>query len=143
MLPIPLYDTDQEHYCNTVNRYQSSALAIPSNVPEDRVREAVLALQALGFYNGDVIRAYYLQTLQLQALVSDEDAEMLDIVYNNRFYDIGAIFGWGGSTNLENIYQSLIGDTSSNKLISLWESAKPSIESAMEKTLEAYNNSTN
>ena len=144
VLPIPKYNESQENYCNTVNRYQSSALAIPSNVPNARVPDVVFAMQALGFYNSDVIRAYYQTTLQLQAVTSDDDAEMLDLVYNNRFYDIGAIFGWGaGSGSLINLYGSVIADSASNTLASRWDSAESSVVSAMNQTLEAYNSYNN
>ncbi len=140
VLPIPKLESAQEHYCNTVNRYQSSALAIPSSVSSSRVPEVVFAIQALGFYNSDVIRAYYRTTLQLQAMDTSDDAEMLDIVYNNRFYDIGAIFGWGtGANSLESIYGTVIADSASNTLASRWDSAEDSIVNDMEETLKAYN----
>jgi len=93
------------------------------------------ALQALGFYNAEVIRAYYQTTLQLQAVQSDDDAEMLDIVYNNRFYDIGAIYGWGG---VEGIYGA-VSSSPTNTLVSKWESMESAVQTAMEEAIEAYN----
>ncbi len=139
VLPIPKYEPSQDNYCNTVNRYQSSALAVPSNVGSARAKEVAFALEALGFHNSEVIRAYYRQTLQLQAVTSDDDADMLDIIYNHRFYDLGAIFGWGaGSNSLINIYGSVIADSAANTLISRWESAESAVLSAMDETLEAY-----
>ena len=139
VLPIPKFEPEQENYCNTVNRYQSSALAVPSNVGSERAKQIAFALDALGFYNSDVIRAYYQQTLQLQAVTTDDDADMLDIIYNNRFYDLGAIFGWGeGGNSLINIYGSVIADSASNTLISRWDAAESAVISAMNETLEAY-----
>lgn len=138
VLPIPKYDTAQENYCNTVNRYHSSAIAIPKTVTGSRFDDVVFALQALGFYNSDVIRAYYQTTLQLQAVTTDNDADMLDIVYNNRFYDIGAIYGWGtGSQTLINLYGAVIND-STNTLVSRWEAMQSAVEDSMQKTIDAY-----
>ncbi len=138
VLPIPKYDTEQEKYCNTVNRYHSSALAIPKTVTGDRFDDVAFALQALGFHNSDVIRAYYQTTLQLQAVTTDNDADMLDIVYNNRFYDIGAIYGWGtGSQTLINLYGAVISD-STNTLASRWEAMQSAVEESMKATLDAY-----
>ena len=97
-------------------------------------------MQALGFYNAEVIRAYYQTTLQLQAITADDDAEMLDIVYNNRFYDIGAIFTWG---SLLNLYGNVIADSNSNTLTSKWESMEGAVESAMQATIDAYKNALN
>ncbi len=137
VLPIPKYDKNQDSYCCTVNRYQSSALAIPTTVPTSRHEIIAFALQALSFYNADVIRAYYQTTLQLQAVQSDDDAEMLDIVYNNRFYDIGAIYEWG---TLVNLYGSVISNSGANTLVSSWDSIKSVVETAMEQAIEDYNN---
>ena len=137
VLPIPKLNKEQENYCNTVNRYQSSALAIPVTVSEDRLEKVTFALQALGFYNADVIRAYYQTTLQLQGVQSDDDAEMLDIVYNNRFYDIGIIYEWGRLTSL---YGTCIANSSTNTLSSTWESMQSQVEIAMEAAVEAYEN---
>ncbi len=136
VLPIPKLNKEQENYCCTVNRYHSSALAIPATVPSSRIDQVVFAMQALGFYNADTIRAYYQTTLQLQAVQSDDDAEMLDIVYNNRFYDIGAIYGWGG---LESIYGSVIGNSGANTLVSTWQSMETAVETAMQKSIDDYN----
>lgn len=137
VLPIPKYNKEQENYCCTVNRYQSTGLVIPTTVPESRLDEVAFALQALGFYNADVIRAYYQTTLQLQAVQSDDDAEMLDIVYNNRFYDIGAIYEWD---KLVNLYGNVIANSAANTLASTWESMEDAVETAMKQAVDAYNN---
>lgn len=138
VLPIPKYNAEQDDYHCTVNRYQSSAIAIPSTVPAERLPELGFALQALAFYNTDVIRAYYQTTLQLQAIYTDDDAEMLDIVYNSRFYDIGAIYGWG---NVVSLYGNVIANSAANTLVSSWEAIESAVESAMNQALEAYENS--
>lgn len=140
VLPIPMLDEDQENYCNTVNVYQSSALAIPSSVPTSRIPQIAFALQAMGFYNADVIRSYYQTTLQLQAVQSDDDAEMLDIVYNNRFYDIGAIYNWGGK--LLGLYGGVIGNTSANTIVSSWQAVETTVKNAMEQAIEAFDKTT-
>lgn len=140
VLPIPKLNKEQDYYCNTVNVYQSSALAIPSSVPAERIPQIAFALQAMGFYNADVIRAYYQTTLQLQAVQSDDDAEMLDIVYNNRFYDIGAIYNWGGK--LLGFYGSIIGNANSNTIVSAWQGIESQVQTAMEQAVEAYNKAT-
>lgn len=140
VLPIPKLNENQDNYCCSVNRYQSTALGIPTTVPVAEIPRIVFALQALGFYNAEVIRAYYQTTLQLQAITADDDAEMLDIVYNNRFYDIGAIFTWG---SLLNLYGNVIADSNSNTLTSKWESMEGAVESAMQATIDAYKNALN
>ena len=137
VLPIPKLNEQQENYCCTVNRYQSTGLAIPTTVPTSRLPYITFALQALGFHNADVIRAYYQTTLQLQAIQSDDDAEMLDIVYNNRFYDIGAIYELG---KLVNLYGNVVANSAANTLVSSWEAMASSVETALDQAVQDYNN---
>ncbi len=64
---------------------------------------------------------------------------MLDVVYNNRFYDIGAIYNWGG---LLSFYGGIIGNSSANTLTSSWSAKETQVVTAMEQAVEAYNNAT-
>ncbi len=139
VLPIPKYDEAQTNYCNTVNRYQSSVLGIPVSNTEHREATCVL-LQALGYHSKEVTDAYYQQTLQLQALTDNNDADMLDLIYSNRFYDIGAMFEWGNSA-LINFYGALINNTSSNDIVSRWDAISASVETGMQETIDAYKDS--
>lgn len=141
VLPIPKYDENQEKYYCAVNRYQSSVIGIPVTNDENLEATAFL-LEALGYYSKEVTEAYYKITLQLQAVTEDKDAEMLDIIYGSRFYDIGAIYGWGNPSglNLVGLYSNVIANDSENTIVSAWESIKDSVEESMEKTIEAYRN---
>ena len=136
VLPTPKYDESQERYCNTVNRYQSSVIGIP--ICCRNMDAAYALLDALGYYGGDVKKAYYQETLQLQTL-SEEDSEMLDLVYGSRFYDLGSYFNWGNGA-LINFYGSLINGTT-NDLASRWEAIESSVETDMHATVEAYKDS--
>lgn len=141
VLPIPKYDENQDRYYCAVNRYQSSVIGIPVT-NKDNLEATAFLLEALGYYSKEVTEAYYKITLQLQAVTEDNDAEMLDIIYGNRFYDIGAIYGWGNQSglNLVGLYSSVIANDSSNTIVSAWESIKESVEASMQETIEAYKN---
>jgi len=139
VLPIPKYDEAQPNYCNTVNRYQSSVIGIPVSNTENREATCVL-LQALGYHSKEVTNAYYQQTLQLQALTDNNDADMLDLIYSNRFFDIGAMFEWGNSA-LINFYGALINNTASNEVVSRWDAIEDSVTKGMQETIDAYNSS--
>lgn len=136
VLPIPKFDESQERYCNTVNRYQSSVLGIP--ICCQNMDAAYVLLEALGYYGAGVKKAYYEETLQLQTLAG-EDAEMLDLVYNNRFYDLGSFFEWGNGTMI-GFYGSLI-NRNTNELTSSWESIESSVIQDMQATVQAYRDS--
>lgn len=134
VLPTPKFNESQERYCNTVNRYQSSVLGIPTcNV--DHQEATYVLLEALGYYGGGVKKAYYEETLQLQSLAG-EDAEMLDLVYNNRFYDLGSFFNWGNGA-LANLYGGLL-NNADNQLTSRWAQIEDSVVKSMQETVDAY-----
>ena len=95
-------------------------------------------LDALGYYGAGVKKAYYEETLQLQTLAG-EDAEMLDLVYGSRFYDLGSFFNWGGG-KLIGLYGGLI-NNSTNELASQWDSIADSVIQDMQETVQAYRDS--
>lgn len=135
VLPIPNYEEGDDYHC-AVNRYQSSVIGIPVCCKQKEA--AAFLLEALGYYSDDVKNAYYSLTLQLQALDDDADAEMLDIVYNSRFYDLGAIYTWGTSPSLAGIQGSVIANPNTNELMSRYDSISGSVEDAIKDTLELY-----
>ncbi len=137
VLPNPKYDEAQEKYYNTVNRFHSTVLGIPVTNEGDQREATCVLMQALGCYSADVTKAYYEQTLQTQALQDDADAEMLDLVYNNRFYDLGAMFGWADG-RLVNLYGNAIANDATNQLTSLWQAIQTQVETDMQATVDAY-----
>lgn len=139
VLPIPKYDEAQDKYYCSVNRYQSSVIGIPSTNTEN-IEATAFLLEALGYYSEGVTEAYYETTLKLQAIEDNEDAEMLDLIYSNRFYDIGAIYPWGGTTQLVGLYSNVIKNDGANTIVSTWESMKSAVEADMEATIEEYKN---
>lgn len=136
VLPTPKFNESQERYCNTVNRYQSSVLGVPISCTN--MDAAYALMDALGYYGAGVKKAYYEETLQLQTLAG-EDAEMLDLVYGSRFYDLGSFFNWGGG-KLINLYGALI-NNSTNELASQWDSIEDAVTQDMQATVQAYRDS--
>ena len=96
VLPVPKLDEEQANYFNGINSYQSSVIGIPSSNVENQEATAYL-IELLGYYSDSVTDAYYEKTLKLQAVEEDADAEMLDLIFNNRLYDLGAIYNWGAT----------------------------------------------
>lgn len=139
VLPIPKYNKAQEKYCNAVNRYQSSVLGIPT-INSENLEATCVLLQALGCYSQSVKDAYYSQTLQLQALTDNADAEMLDLIYSNRFYDLGSMFNWGNGA-LIGFYGGVIANDSQNTVVSAWDAISDKVTNDMQATVDAYKSS--
>lgn len=139
VVPIPKYNEEQDSYYAGINAYQSEVITIPSTNREN-LEVTAYALEALAFYSkhpasGKSIKeAYYETTLKLQAVESDDDARMLDIIFSNRIYDLGGIYNWGG---LIGVYSECLRNKGGN-LASHWESIQSQVESDMEATIEAY-----
>ena len=82
--------------------------------------------------------AYYETTLKLQATDSDEDARMLDVIFDSAFNGLGSIFTWG---TLSGLYGSVISNDADNTLISSWQQIESAVTTAMENTLQQYRDS--
>ena len=138
VVPIPMYSEDQERYYAGINAYQSEVIAIPST-NKANLDATVYALEALAYYShtpstGKSLKeAYYETTLKLQAVETDDDARMLDLIFANRIYDLGGIYNWGG---LIGVYSHCL--RSNTGLASYWESIQGAVENDMEATLDAY-----
>lgn len=143
VLPIPKYDEAQDEYYCAVNRYQSSVLGIPTT-NTDNLEATTFLMNALGYYNTHmpsgktVMDAYYETTLKLQATDTDEDARMLDIIFDSAFYDLGSIFTWG---TLSGLYGSVISNDADNTLVSSWQQIESAVTAAMEETVRQYRES--
>ncbi|MBO4860911.1 MAG: hypothetical protein J5530_05125 [Clostridia bacterium] len=140
ILPIcHLSETDNEYYC-AVNRYQSSVIGIPVSNSEN-IEAAAFVLNALGYYNvnlpSNVKNAYYELTLKLQASDSEDDFDMLDLIFRSRFYDLGSILP---VDRLAGMYGVVI-NYSSNTLTSYYESYQGEIEQKLTSFYEDYVNS--
>lgn len=140
ILPIPKFAKEQTSYFNGINIYHSTVLGVPTTNMSD-YDATVYLLEALGYYSRftpgsvSVIDAYYEITLKLQAMDATEDEEMLDLIFANRMYDIGAIFNWGG--RLLDVY-SYVMRSGNNNFVSHFESIKSGAEEAMKDTIKAY-----
>ncbi len=107
ILPIPKLTSDQEKYGNTIQYDNATCYVIPSfSLEEDD--DAAYALEAMCYYSSpsyceaagikdDSLRyAYRINVLERKATRDDESMEMLDLVFNNRVFDITLALDLGG-----------------------------------------------
>lgn len=147
VLPIPKFEESQDTYYCGVNAYQSDVLGIPITV-SDNLEATCYLMELLGYYSSvdsrfgsnSVTSAFYETTLKLQSVTQDDDSRMIDLITSSRIYDLGGIFDWGGK--LIGIYSSCL-YANQNKLVSNWDAARVAVETAMNETIEAYQNSIN
>lgn len=88
ILPYFLYDENQEEYHNTVAPFYMNYMCVPLMVEDEERTSAII--EAIGYYSNQyVIPAYYDKTLTGQYTRDEDSAEMLDIIFDTRAYDLG------------------------------------------------------
>ncbi|MBQ9133467.1 MAG: hypothetical protein IJX64_02935 [Clostridia bacterium] len=94
ILPYPKLDEAQESYGNLVSAWHSQYLCVPM-MAGGRDRTGII-LEELAYYGQQVLTpAYYEKTLVGQYTRDEESAEMLDIIFANLVYDVGAYYSIG------------------------------------------------
>ena len=97
LLPMPKVDEQQDDYTTTVTVYWCSAFAIPITNSE-KLDATCYALEAMAYHGmKDVTPEYYDHTLKDKRFEDPESLEMLDLIFRNRTYDMGAVFNFSNS----------------------------------------------
>ncbi len=133
ILPLPKFDDNQERYFSYVHTWSASAAAIPitAQLPE----ETALFMEAAAYYaREEITPAYYNVALKTKYARDEESQKMLDIIYENRWCDLG---------NLYNVGEVLTGMTSlvttgKNTFASMIASKESNIEATLEQINEAF-----
>ena len=97
LLPFPKYDQAQEDY-RTVYPYNDSLLAIPS-IQKDLDRTARI-IEDMNFYSEVVVVPTWFDTMLSRRYARDDESEQtLHILRENRVYDLGLYYDFGGLTS--------------------------------------------
>ncbi|MBR2460540.1 MAG: hypothetical protein IKB34_04870, partial [Clostridia bacterium] len=105
ILPIPKVLESQEKYGNTVQYTNATCYSLPYNTPN--IAFSGFMLEAMGYYSSrtysetDSLKvAYYETTLQRKGARDDESWDMLDLVFENRIFDISMAMNTGTINDL-------------------------------------------
>nr|MBQ4318589.1 hypothetical protein [Clostridia bacterium] len=134
VLPIPKYEEAQENYCSgaTASVYVFCVPKTAVNVETTGMLLEALAVEGMVVVNP----AFYEVSLQGKVLRDSESEAMLDIIFSNKVYDIGYMFGVGG---LGGLLTGMV-DNGTNTLSSSIESLRKSIERSLETVVENLGN---
>lgn len=95
ILPLPKYDEEQENYISSPHAFGHTMLTVP--VTTANAEETGFILEAFCAKSAELVTpAFYDITLKGKLVRDDESIEMLDMIFNNKLYDIGLFFMWGG-----------------------------------------------
>lgn len=107
ILPMPKSSVDADYY-SACSPSVMSTLMIPAGVNADD--DLGLVIQALGELSEEKLTEVYYKSILKQGDKTDtESRECLGIIFDNRYYDLGAIFGKEFG-NPHEMYESLQGD---------------------------------
>jgi hypothetical protein len=97
VLPIPKKDKAQDYYSCDVNSWTGLGITVPTTTTD--MESTGIFLESYAAESRKRVKpAYYDVLLSGKVARDDESLEMLDIIFGNRTYDIGAI-GTYGSLN--------------------------------------------
>ena len=100
ILPTPKLDASQDNYRSFVSTIYATCFCVPSSHSDPD--KASIIVQALCEASTDTTKhAYYDIILKGRKIQDDESEGMLDIIFNNRVYDLGVIYAWGGTSSYD------------------------------------------
>ncbi len=100
VLPIPKYSTDQENY-TTWSHDIGSTLSIPTSVVKGNLEQFANVLEAYAVLSQLHVRpAYHDNLLTVRNVRDAESSEMVEIIFQNRIYDMAMYYTSFGFKNL-------------------------------------------
>lgn len=135
ILPFPKYDEDQTEYYNTVGSWHSVFFCMPFSTV-DTANASILAeaLACEGMYT--VTPAYYEMTLKNKSARDEDSAEMLDIIFATRVYDLGWYYQFGLlNEEVMNLFRS---QYAAKEFSSMYASKEKSALEEVKKANEAF-----
>ncbi len=113
IIPFPKYDEAQTEYITPPHPYGNTLMSVPTTITDpDRTG---FILEAFAAKSAELVTpAFYEKTLVGKSVRDAESEEMLDLIFANKFYDIGIFFAWGDyKDNLMNSWNARKSDFSS------------------------------
>ncbi|MBO4453415.1 MAG: extracellular solute-binding protein, partial [Clostridia bacterium] len=141
ILPTPKFDKSQDDYYSFVSTLYATCFVVTSTY-EDPERASVI-IQALTEASTETAKtAYYERILRDRKIQDYESDDMLDIILNGRVYDLGVIYGWGGTNDYDpdsiGIFMNKIAFSGTQTFASRLEALQGKVEAAMYKVIDDY-----
>ena len=135
IVPLPKYDANQPEYYSHCQPWGSAAVCVPITAKDlERTGMIIEAMAAGGRYTSTP--AAYEITLKTKYARDEESEKMLDIICDGSRYDFAHIYDWG---QLYSGFCSAINKGES--YLTKFEASEGKIQTAMEKTIDAFANS--
>ncbi len=131
VIPIPKYSTDQEHY-TTWSHSIGSTLSMPTSVGKLDQEMFALVLETYVVLSEKFVRpAYYDNMLTVRNVHDAESAEMVDMIFLHRVYDMAMYFD---TLNLSNIFSDSV--TGADNFSSAYTGASKKFDAKLRRLLQ-------
>ena len=132
ILPIPKLYAEQDRYYSTASPDYSSYMMIPYGVPE--VEELGVVVEALAMNSRQWVTGEFYEVLLRFRDARDEDSrEMLDIIFENRFFDLGLSYNWG---NISSCYTNLDAESMETRFDGVLGAAQQALSQTVDRLTE-------
>ena len=134
LIPWPKFDESQQDYCTLIHTTAGKGIVIPATQTDMEMAGAIVeAMAAKSMYT--LTPAYYDVALTYKYMRDNESAEMLDIILDSRCFDLGLIYNWGSLTSS---IHSIVTNGKTDNFASTWEKCVDKFNTALAKTMTAY-----
>ena len=132
VLPLPKYAKSQAKYATYVNPVASTMVIPVGPKNYDDLSKAIETMVILS--SETVIPTYYDLVLKRKTIRDEESAQMLDIIFSNRIYDLSCFYEKIG---LMHVFQGAI-NTRTNNFSSTYKSALTKAEKELERIVRKF-----
>ena len=130
ILPAPKLDEEQEDYLTPFNDWWGTFLIMP--VTNTNYEMTGHVVEALGYWGQQLVTPAYMETTISSKALRDEDSlEMLDIIFENRIYDLASFYNW----NNIDTFTAELADNTTQKYASRYAKLEKSVKKSIEKTI--------
>ena len=137
ILPVPKYSEEQDAYHSLVSTLYATCAAIPISAADKEM--SAIILQAMSEASTNTTKeAYFEIILKLRKIQDNESEAMLDKIFDERVYDLGIVFNWGGTDNSIGTFLNKIAMSGQQTFTSSLESITDIVEADLEKTLSVF-----
>ncbi len=131
IIPSPKYDESQEKYYTTCNTWLASGLAVPINCSNPE--RTGLILETMAYYSNELITpAIYEVTLQGKVSRDDESSRMLDIIFENSYFDMITAFNFNNIAVM--LREIVLGER--ENFVSQYATISPAAQAALDTIVE-------
>jgi len=130
VIPTPKYSEDQEHYYSFINTWCLGGVGVP--VTCQNPDSTGLVMEALGRASYLEVRpALYETTIKSKVSRNEQNAQILDIIFDNTYIDCNGLFNIGGSADV--VGNAILGDV---EFASAYAAVQKKMDTAIEDLMK-------